>query len=143
MGALVDACLIIAPTVQAIEMEMLDNITQMLGVHRGAATWLSKGLKIEEAQISLRKDIRRVGSRGTGLQRLALARRADRLATEIAGFFAKASAFIPYEDDEEVLSDIQDVESIVGDEDIVDNLSDKRPDRVKLPLPYIAVANLP
>ena len=114
---------------------MLEDVTHTPGVHRGAATWLSKGLKIEEAQLSLRRDIRLMGSKGTDLQLLALACQADRLTTELSHFFSEACTFLRYEDDDEVLSEISDGESNVEDEDMVDELRAKRPDQAKLPLP--------
>ncbi|KAI6026871.1 hypothetical protein BKA83DRAFT_4050885, partial [Pisolithus microcarpus] len=48
-----------APTVHAIELHLLEKSTQQGGVHHGAASWITRGLAIEEAEIILnihRKD---------------------------------------------------------------------------------------
>jgi hypothetical protein len=51
-------------------------------------------MKIQEAQISLGRDVKRIGSRATDIQRLAVARRADRLMGEIATFVLEALAYL-------------------------------------------------
>ena len=61
----------------AVELEMLEEVDQTSGSHHGVTTWLSRGLKIEESQISLKRDMVQLRSRGTELQQLALAQRAD------------------------------------------------------------------
>lgn len=42
-----------APTVHAVELELLNNIPPS-GVHRGMGSWLARGLRLEEAAITLR-----------------------------------------------------------------------------------------
>ena len=46
-----------APSIQAVELEMLQSEQAKDGSHRGVTTWLSRGLKVEAAQISLRRDM--------------------------------------------------------------------------------------
>ena len=67
------AFLSIVPTILAVEREMLESITHTLAVHCRAATWLANGLKIEEVQISLCRNMKRMASRAIELQQLALA----------------------------------------------------------------------
>lgn len=130
-----DIALGLALTIYTVEMELLENITYTLGTNCAAATWLSRGLKLEEAQISLQQDIKGMNSRATDLQCLAHTHQADQLATKISHFLAKGSTFLQFHDDDNVLSDISDEESNVRVEDMVDNLGTKQPDQVKLPLP--------
>ncbi|KIK12457.1 hypothetical protein PISMIDRAFT_120862 [Pisolithus microcarpus 441] len=71
-----------ALTVHAIELHLLEKSTQQGGVHHGAASWITRGLAIEEAEIILnihRKDGRQTQSE---LKRVAIARRADKLVAE-------------------------------------------------------------
>ena len=72
--------------------------------------------------------MKRMASRATELQQLALARWADQLATKISCFLAKASIFLQLEDDDNVKSDVSDEDSNVRDEDVIDDLGAKRPD---------------
>ena len=46
-----------APSIQAMELEMLQSEQAKGGSHQAVTTWLSRGLKVEAAQISLRRDI--------------------------------------------------------------------------------------
>ena len=69
-----------------------------------------------------------MASRAIELQQLALAHRADQLATKISCFLAKASIFLQLEDDDNVKSDVSDEDSNVRDEDVIDDLGAKRPD---------------
>jgi hypothetical protein len=54
------------------------------------ATWISTGLAIEEAQIALLIEVRRIGRRSTETQRLDIARQRDRLQGQIDGFTRSA-----------------------------------------------------
>lgn len=124
-----------APSIQAVELEMLQSEQAKGGSHRGVTTWLSRGLKVEAAQISLRRDMRRPGSHATESQRLAVARRADRLASEISGYLSEASAHLGNGYEDELPSADSEEESEDGDEELLDNLGGQRPDQTKLPLP--------
>ncbi|KAG2108071.1 uncharacterized protein F5147DRAFT_745887 [Suillus discolor] len=53
------------------------------GRRRGAATWLAEGLAIEEAQVTLQMDVRKLGHWATDTQRLAIGRRRDTLQRDI------------------------------------------------------------
>ena len=52
--------------------------------------WISTGLAIEEAQIALLVEVRRVGRRSTETQRLDIARQHDWLQGQIDGFTRSA-----------------------------------------------------
>ncbi|KAF8548652.1 hypothetical protein OG21DRAFT_1526358 [Imleria badia] len=83
-----------APTIRVMEVELLTSQPSSEESYGHVTTWLARGLKIEEAQMSLARDMRKLGVRATDLQRLALARRADQLSTEIVGFLAEALAYL-------------------------------------------------
>ncbi|KAG1896737.1 uncharacterized protein F5891DRAFT_958104, partial [Suillus fuscotomentosus] len=57
---------------------------------RSVATWISTGLAIEEAQIALLIEVRRIGRRSTETQRLDIARQRDQLQGQIDGFARSA-----------------------------------------------------
>ncbi|KAG1800739.1 uncharacterized protein HD556DRAFT_1438739 [Suillus plorans] len=57
---------------------------------RSVATWISMGLAIEEAQIALLIEVRRIGRRTTETQRLDIAWKCDRLQGQIDGFTQSA-----------------------------------------------------
>ncbi|KAF8442018.1 hypothetical protein L210DRAFT_3360697, partial [Boletus edulis BED1] len=101
----------------------------------GAATWLARGLKVEEGQLSLAKDIRTLGSHSTDIQRLTVARRADRLNTDISAFLSEALIRLGEGYADELLSDESADESEAGGEGIREALGGQRPDLTKLPLP--------
>ncbi|KAG1829901.1 hypothetical protein F4604DRAFT_1695707 [Suillus subluteus] len=50
---------------------------------RGVATWLAEGLTIEEAQVTLQMDIRKLGRRPSDTQQLQIGRRQDSLQRDI------------------------------------------------------------
>ena len=100
--------------------------------------WISRGLKIQEAQFFLEKDMRKLGAHATETQRLALARRADRLASEVSAFCIEATVHLG--------ADLQDISEGLGDnpsndmdefvdEDLLDRIDGKRPFDVPIPLP--------
>jgi hypothetical protein len=110
-------------------------VAKVSSTRRGAATWLSKGLKIQEAQIILGRDIRDMGSRQTDLKKLAIVRRCDRLATEISAFLSEAPAYLT-----EAFGDYLHIEPPTHDHDAdnidqTDDLRFARPDETRLPLP--------
>ena len=108
----------------------------------GAPTWLARGLKIQESQIALRRDIHRLGIHATELQHLVVARRTDRLSAEISAFLAEAKIHISpnYEDElpsDDAESDHRPMESEWqdADENLLDRVEGKRPDQAFIPLP--------
>ncbi|KAF8430555.1 hypothetical protein L210DRAFT_3614647 [Boletus edulis BED1] len=121
-----------APTIQAVELRLLKDET---GSDGGAATWLARGLKVEEGQLSLAKDIRTLGSHSTDIQRLTVARRADRLNTDISVFLSEAPIHLGEGYADELLSDESADESEAGGEGIGEAIGGQRPDLTKLPLP--------
>ena len=66
-----------------------------------------------------------MASRATELQQLALAHRADQLATKISCFLTKASTFLQLEDDDNMELDVSDRDSNIGDEDVADDIGAK------------------
>ncbi|KAI6027874.1 hypothetical protein BKA83DRAFT_4123754 [Pisolithus microcarpus] len=89
-----------APTVHAVELQLLEKSTQQ-GIHHGAASWIRRGLAVEEAAIILninRKDGRHNQSE---LTRLAIARRADKLAAERSRFIAEGRIYLRIDDEME------------------------------------------
>ncbi|KAG1804565.1 hypothetical protein EV424DRAFT_1474441 [Suillus variegatus] len=54
----------------------------------GVATWLAEGLAIEEAQVTLQMDVRKLGHQATDTQRLAIGRRWDTLQRDIDRWMA-------------------------------------------------------
>ncbi|KAI6144446.1 hypothetical protein BKA82DRAFT_3983221, partial [Pisolithus tinctorius] len=82
-----------APTVHAIELELLNNIPPS-GVHRGMGSWLAHGLRLEEVAITLRIDRHNVSANAPELKRLAFARRKECLLSERSGFIADSAIYI-------------------------------------------------
>ncbi|KAI6026681.1 hypothetical protein BKA83DRAFT_4124303 [Pisolithus microcarpus] len=89
-----------APTVHAVELQLLEKSTQQ-GIHHGAASWIRRGLAVEEAAIILninRKDGRHNQSE---LTRLAIARCADKLVAERSRFIAEGRIYLRIDDEME------------------------------------------
>ncbi|KAI6145617.1 hypothetical protein BKA82DRAFT_4357709 [Pisolithus tinctorius] len=87
-----------APTVHTIELEFLNNITSS-GAQHGMGSWLTHGLRLEEAAITLRIDYRNVGVHVPELKRLVIAQRMERLLSEQSGFIADAAIYIGLQQD--------------------------------------------
>ncbi|KAG1784423.1 uncharacterized protein HD556DRAFT_1427833 [Suillus plorans] len=81
-----------APSKKEIELRLLEegNARNAAPSRRSVATWISTGLAIEEAQIALLIEVRRIGRRSTETQRLDIARQRDRLQGQIDGFARSA-----------------------------------------------------
>ncbi len=81
-----------APSKKEIELRLLEegNAQNAAPARRSVATWISMGLAIEEAQIALLIEVRRIGRRSTETQRLDIARQRDRLQGQIDGFTQSA-----------------------------------------------------
>ncbi|KAG1870277.1 hypothetical protein DFJ58DRAFT_723174 [Suillus subalutaceus] len=61
---------------------------------RGAATWLATGLTIEESQVSLSRDVKRLRMHPTDMQLLKVARCRDKLHTQITSFLEMAPTYL-------------------------------------------------
>ncbi|KAI6153270.1 hypothetical protein BKA82DRAFT_4011589 [Pisolithus tinctorius] len=79
--------------VRAIELTLLEEPRPSGSLH-GAASWLARGLRLEEAITSLHMDRKDVGERASELKKLAMARRADRISSEQSGFIADAAIYL-------------------------------------------------
>ncbi|KAG1888829.1 hypothetical protein F4604DRAFT_1915889 [Suillus subluteus] len=77
------------------ELHLLEVNGQCLGTarRRGAATWLAEGLSIEETQVTLQMDIRKLGRHPTENQRLDIGRRRERLQGDIDHWAEMAVTF--------------------------------------------------
>ncbi|KAG1892924.1 uncharacterized protein F5891DRAFT_1131426 [Suillus fuscotomentosus] len=102
-----------------IELRLLEegNARNAAPSHRSVATWISTGLAIEEAQIALLIEVRRIGRRSTETQRLDIARQRDRLQGQIDGFARSALTHLgegfdaddePEDLDVDILDDLDD-----------------------------------
>ncbi|KAG1766493.1 hypothetical protein EV702DRAFT_1204105 [Suillus placidus] len=63
-------------------------------IHRGAATWLASGITLEEAQVALLIDVKKLGKQPTDVHKLAVAQRCDRLQGQIDEFVRVAVTFL-------------------------------------------------
>ncbi|KAG1839346.1 hypothetical protein F4604DRAFT_1885303 [Suillus subluteus] len=81
-----------APSRKEIELRLLEegSAHNAAPSRRSVATWISTGLAIEEAQIALLIEVRRMGRRSTETQRLDIAQQQDRLQGQIDGFTQSA-----------------------------------------------------
>ncbi|KAG1721480.1 uncharacterized protein EDB91DRAFT_1256508 [Suillus paluster] len=77
-----------APSKKEIELRLLqeNDACHALPSHQSVATWISMGLAMEEAQIALLIEVRRLGKRLTETQKLHIARQWDRLQGQINAF---------------------------------------------------------
>ena len=107
---------------------------------RGAATWLAEGLSIEEAQLTLQMDLRRLGRHPTESQRLDIARRRERLQGDIDRWLAQGLRFL---DDGIADGDIQVMENelFMLEEEEMDETAEEfrlfEPEKMVLPMPSI------
>ncbi|KAG1901338.1 uncharacterized protein F5891DRAFT_1187617 [Suillus fuscotomentosus] len=108
-----------APSKKEIELRLLEegNTHNAAPSRRSVATWISTGLAIEEAQIALLIEVRRIGRRSTETQRLDIARQRDRLQGQIDGFAQSALTHLgegfdaddePEDLDVDILDDLDD-----------------------------------
>ncbi|KAG1837265.1 hypothetical protein F4604DRAFT_1692376 [Suillus subluteus] len=81
-----------APSRKEIELRLLEegSARNAAPSRRSVATWISTGLAIEEAQIALLIEVRRMGKRSTETPRLDIAWQRDRLQGQIDGFTQSA-----------------------------------------------------
>jgi hypothetical protein len=84
-----------APTRKQRELELLDAQTRITPTaFRGAATWLASGIAIEEAQITLARDIGITAAHANDNQKLKFAHRRDSLQRLIDIFVQEAVTFL-------------------------------------------------
>ncbi|KAG1853045.1 hypothetical protein F4604DRAFT_1933503 [Suillus subluteus] len=85
-----------APTRKQQELHLLTRHARWPAgeIHRGAATWLASGITLEEAQVALLIDVKKLGRRPTDAQKLAIARHRDRLQGQIDEFVRVAVTFL-------------------------------------------------
>ncbi|KAG2087514.1 uncharacterized protein F5147DRAFT_588072 [Suillus discolor] len=85
-----------APTRKQQELHLLNRQAQWPAgeIHWGAATWLACGITLEEAQVALLIDVKKLGKRPTDTQKLAIARRRDRLQGQLDDFVRVALTFL-------------------------------------------------
>lgn len=102
--------MLIAPTRKQQELALLSSRTGNGGGHakRGAATWIASGITIEELQISLLINIRRLGKHSTETQHLEIVRRCTKLQSQIDEF--TTAAVTHFGEDFDPDDDIRDLE---------------------------------
>jgi hypothetical protein len=81
-----------APSKKDIEPRLIKEVNACNAAPscRSVATWISTGLAIEEAQIALLIEVRRIGRRSIETQRLDIACQRDQLQGQIDGFTRSA-----------------------------------------------------
>ncbi|KAG1837769.1 hypothetical protein F4604DRAFT_1692091 [Suillus subluteus] len=91
-----------APTRKQQELHLLTRQVRWLAdeIHRGAATWLASGITLEEVQVALLIDVKKLGRQPTDAQKLAIARCRDRLQGQIDEFVRVAVTFLSDQLDE-------------------------------------------
>ncbi|KAI6040993.1 hypothetical protein EDC04DRAFT_2893557 [Pisolithus marmoratus] len=96
------------------------------GMHHGAASWLTRGLAIEEADIALAISCKAIRPNPSDLKRLVIARWADRVAAEWMAFIMDGRIYLQMDttlDDSEEFDRSHEVASknILVDDDISSN----------------------
>lgn len=114
---------------------MLESMPKIGDSKRAAATWLAKGLKIQQGQIALGLDLRGITARSTELQKLAVVRRADKLSAEISGFFAEAQAYLTDASHDDRQTDPVGRDHQAYNTEDEHDFMDQRPEEASLPLP--------
>jgi hypothetical protein len=114
---------------------------------RGAATWLAAGITIEESQIALSLDVKRLGKNPTDTQLLKVARLRDKLHTQIISFVDLAPTYLGIAHDtidQDSPGDLNDeYENYSEDEhtgsyapaDIANHAAEFQPELIVVPLP--------
>ena len=95
-----------APSIKSIEIDLIDA-SGPSDDRRGSATWIARGLNIEEAQVMLKIDSAQVNV-STENQRLTISRKRDRLQARINGFLESSERFLGSAWDGTVLSQESD-----------------------------------
>ncbi|KAG1844901.1 hypothetical protein C8R48DRAFT_678323 [Suillus tomentosus] len=142
-----------APTRKQQELHLLNRQAQWPAgeIHRGAATWLACGMTLEEAQVALLIDVKKMGKWPTDNQTLAIARRRDRLQGQLDEFVRVAPTFLGNEfnswdhlDGMTVMLDATELDSVGSSSEAADRSDDEdqrdipvefNPETVVIPLP--------
>ncbi|KAG1836908.1 hypothetical protein F4604DRAFT_1602134, partial [Suillus subluteus] len=142
-----------APTRKQQELHLLTRQVRWLAgeIHRGAATWLASAITLEEAQVALLIDVKKLGRRPTDAQKLAIARHRDRLQGQIDEFIRVTVTFLGDQLDEydkldlmTMMLDAAELDSAgsssddpdwLDDEDRYDTLVKFTPKTLVIPLP--------
>ncbi|KAG2068916.1 hypothetical protein BDR04DRAFT_1023066 [Suillus decipiens] len=115
-------------------------------IHHSAATWLASGITLEEMQVALLIDMKKLGKRLTDAQKLVVAQHCDRLQGQIDEFVRVAVTFLSNQLDNFDKLDLMTVilDSAGSSSDDPDGPYDKdqydmpvefTPDTVVIPLP--------
>ncbi|KAG1852523.1 hypothetical protein F4604DRAFT_1933676 [Suillus subluteus] len=85
-----------APTRKQQELHLLNRQGRWPAgeIHRGAATWLASGITLEEVQVALLIDAKKLGKWPTDNQKLAVAWRCDRLQGQLDEFVRVTVTFL-------------------------------------------------
>ncbi|KAG1855363.1 hypothetical protein DFJ58DRAFT_841154 [Suillus subalutaceus] len=142
-----------APTRKQQELHLLTRQVRWPAgeIHQGAATWLASGITLEEAQVALLIDVKKLGRRPTNAQKLAIARRRDRMQGQIDEFVRVAVTFLGDQLDEydqldlmTMMLDAAELDSAGSSSDNPDQLDDEdrydmlvkfTPETLVIPLP--------
>ncbi|KAI6167873.1 hypothetical protein EDD17DRAFT_1467315, partial [Pisolithus thermaeus] len=81
------------PTVHGMELHLLQTSTAS-GMHHGAASWLTRGLVIEEAEVALAISQKAIGPNPSDLKQVVITHRADRVAAERKTFIADGRIYL-------------------------------------------------
>lgn len=68
-------CILIqeAPSVWRVELDLINGRSAQETTNQGAVTWISRGIKLQESQIGLSRDMRKFEHHATEIQRLTAA----------------------------------------------------------------------
>ncbi|KAG1843425.1 hypothetical protein C8R48DRAFT_559693, partial [Suillus tomentosus] len=142
-----------APTRKQQELHLLNRQAQWPAgeIHRGAATWLACGMTLEEAQVALLIDVKKMGKWPTDNQTLAIAQRRDRLQGQLDEFVRVTPTFLGNEfnswdhlDGMTVMLDATELDSVGSSSEAADRSDDEdqrdipvefNPETVVIPLP--------
>ncbi|KAG2738524.1 hypothetical protein P692DRAFT_201873906 [Suillus brevipes Sb2] len=109
--------------------------------HRGAAMWLASGITLEETQVAILIDVKKLGKQPTNAQKLAIARRRDRLQGLIDEFVRVAVTFLGDQLDEfdqldlmTVMLEAAELDSEGSSDDDPDHADDE--DRYDVPVEF-------
>jgi hypothetical protein len=132
-----------------IELDLLQTSFRRLGARPqlGAATWIASSITIEEVQIALAMDIRRMGRHPTETQTLEIAHRRVRLQHTIDEFIAGAQRYLGDDYDEDDNIQDMDIDFVSDPPDPTNEESDNdaepggnprvlfQPEHILIPLP--------
>ncbi|KAH9928247.1 hypothetical protein B0H21DRAFT_712169 [Amylocystis lapponica] len=103
-----------APSRADIQLSLTDKETQH-GLQRGTIAWLSQGIKVQEAQVSLAAHVCSLPKSPTTEQKIDLLNRRKRLQTRVDAHEGKKARYIVIEDNDEDDND-KDVDDDLGEE---------------------------